>query len=222
MRSLRTRLAKEAVVGSSFFTASDFRVFEIPDFAGRMQAIARQVRPKLTALGEALAPEIAHLVKSDVFAHVAKHARRTVNPPEDTWVAFGPDRRGYKKHTHFKVAVSKNCIRLLFEVGPEHQDKQGWATQWERRGGGLAAALSRPTGIGWFKNEHDEDPAAAVKDLGQEQLRALLQEFSRRRDGQLVFGRRLSRAEVAGMTPEAFEKAVLDTFRALAPLYRSR
>jgi uncharacterized protein YktB (UPF0637 family) len=209
-------------VGSSFFTANDFRVFEIPDFAGRMRAIGQQVRPKLTALGEALASGMGRLVGAEVFAHVAKHARRTVNPPEDTWVAFGPDRRGYKKHTHFKVAVSKNCVRYLFEVGPEHEDKRGWARRWERRGGELAAALSRPTGIGWFKNEHDEDPAAAVKDVGQEQLRTLLQELSRRRDGQLVFGRRLSRAEVAGMTPQGFEKAALDTFRALAPLYRSR
>jgi len=204
------------------FAASDFRVFEIPDFAGRMQAIGQQVRPKLTALGEGLASGIGRLVGAEVFAHVAKHARRTVNPPEDTWVAFGPDRRGYKKHAHFKVAVSKNCVRLLFEVGPEHQDKGGWAAHWGRRGGELAGVLSRGMGIRWFKNEHDEDPAAAVKDVGQEQLRALLQELSRRRDGQFVLGRRLSRAEVTGMTPQAFEKTALDTFRVLAPLYRGR
>lgn len=209
-------------MAAPIFAASDFRVFEIPDFAGRMRAIAQQVRPKLTALGEALSTGIGRLVGAPVFAHVAKHARRTVNPPEDTWVAFGPDRRGYKKHVHFKVAISRNCARLLFEVGPEHQDKRGWAAQWERRAGELAAILGRASGIGWFKDEHDEDPAAPVKDVGQEQFRALLRDLSRRRDGQLVLGRRLSSAEVAAMTPQAFEKAALDTFRALAPLYRGR
>jgi uncharacterized protein YktB (UPF0637 family) len=56
---------------------------------------------------------------------VARHARRTVNPPDDTWVAFAPDRRGYKKHCHFKVAVSRNAVRFLFDVGPEHADKSG-------------------------------------------------------------------------------------------------
>ncbi|MGH7371634.1 MAG: DUF1054 family protein, partial [Candidatus Methylomirabilales bacterium] len=66
-------------MGSSSFTANDFRVFEIPDFAGRMRAIREQVRPKLTALGESLAPHIGRLVKGEVFPHVAKHARRTVN-----------------------------------------------------------------------------------------------------------------------------------------------
>jgi uncharacterized protein YktB (UPF0637 family) len=204
------------------FTASDFRVFEIPDFAGRMQAMAKQVRPKLTALGEALSPKIGRLVGAEVFPHVAKHARRTVNPPEDTWVAFVADRRGYKKHVHFKVAISKNCTRLLFEVGPEHQEKQRWAAQWERQAGELAATLSRATGIAWFKNEHDEDPAAWAKDFGREQVQAALQELTRRRDGQLVFGRRLARAEVTAMRPEAFQKVALDTFRALAPLYRGR
>lgn len=220
MRSLRTRFAKGAVVGSSFFTANDFRVFEIPDFAGRMRAIREQVRPKLTALGESLAPHIGRLIKGEVFPHVAKHARRTVNPPEDTWVAFGPDRRGYKKHTHFKVAVSKNRVRYLFEVGPEHEDKRGWARRWERRPADLIAIVKRGQDIGWFKNEHDEDPAASAGEAGPAEIRMMLGELTRRRDGQLVLGRRLSRAEVTGMTAEAFQKAALDVFRVLAPLYQ--
>lgn len=204
------------------FTAGNFRVFEVPDFAGRMEAIAVEIRPKLAALGEVLAPGVGRLVRDEVFPHVAKHARRTVNPPEDTWVAFGPERRGYKKDVHFKVAISKKCVRLLFEVGPEHQNKQRWATQWERRRRDLVPALRRAKGIGWFRDEHDEDPAATMKDLGAEQVGALAQELKRRRDGQLVLGRRLSRQEVTGMTPEAFQKEAIETFRILAPLYRLR
>jgi len=207
-------------VGSSFFTANDFQVFEIPDFAGRMRAIREQVRPKLTALGESLAPHIGRLVKGEVFPHVAKHARRTVNPPEDTWVAFGPERRGYKKHTHFKVAVSKNYVRYLFEVGAEHEDKRGWARRWERRPADLIAIVKRGQDIGWFKNEHDEDPAASAGEADPTEIRMMLGELTRRRDGQLVLGRRLSRAEVTGMTAEAFQKAALDVFRVLAPLYQ--
>jgi uncharacterized protein YktB (UPF0637 family) len=202
------------------FALSDFRVFEISGFGGRMQAIRERVRPKLTALGESLAPQVGRLVNDEVFPHVAKHARRTVNPPEDTWVAFGPNHRGYKKLSHFKVAVSKNCIRCLFEVGPEHEDKRGWARRWERRPADLIAIVKRGQDIGWFKNEHDEDPAALMKAAGPAEIRMMLDELTRRQDGQLVLGRRLSRAEVTGMTPEAFQKAALGIFRVLAPLYR--
>ena len=37
--------------------------------------------------------------------HVAKHARRSVNPPIDTWVAFAPNKRGYKMLPHFQIGL---------------------------------------------------------------------------------------------------------------------
>ena len=39
------------------------------------------------------------------YPHVAKHARRSVNPPKDTWVAFATSKRGYKMLPHFKWYV---------------------------------------------------------------------------------------------------------------------
>ena len=98
------------------FTASDFKVFDIQGFNERMAAIMLKIRPKLTSMGETLAPKVSTLVDRALFVHVAKHARRTVNPPDDTWAALGPDQRGYKKDVHFKVAVSRHCVRFLFEA----------------------------------------------------------------------------------------------------------
>ena len=95
------------------FTGKDFRVFDRPGFAERMAALRSQVRPKLEGLGEAVAPELHRIVGVPFYAHVARHARRTVNPPDDTGVAFGADRRGYEKTPHFKVAISRHCVRFL-------------------------------------------------------------------------------------------------------------
>jgi len=102
------------------FTAKDFQIFDLRGFAERMAAIRTRIRPKLEGLGATLAGPLARVARADLFPHVAKHARRTVNPPDDTWVAFGPDRRGYKKAPYFKVAVSRHCVRFLFEIGPEY------------------------------------------------------------------------------------------------------
>src|SRR5262249_14386016 len=112
---------------SAAFGAADFKVFEVKGFAPRMSEIRARIRPKLETLGQRLLPEVSRAIGAEAFVHVAKHARRMVNPPDDTWVAFGPDKRGYKKHCHFKVAVSRNAVRFLFEVGPEHADKKRWA-----------------------------------------------------------------------------------------------
>lgn len=204
------------------FVAKDFEIFTIPDFAGRMGKIRAQIQPKLAALGEALAAPLARGVGGEVFAHVAKHMRRTVNPPDDTWVAFGPEKRGYKKANHFKLAISRNCVRFLFEVGPEHAGKAKWAATWHRQAGSLVPVLRKVKGLGWYKNEHDEEPAADLHEMTPEAVRALGQELTRRRDGQLVLGRRLAAAEVSRLGPGDFERAALTALRDLLPLYRLR
>ncbi|MBI3455929.1 MAG: DUF1054 family protein, partial [Candidatus Rokubacteria bacterium] len=134
------------------FTTKDFQLFDIPGFAERMAAIRARVRPKLERLGGTLGAPLARVAKVELFPHVARHARRTVNPPDDTWVAFGPDRRGYKKAPHFKVAVSRRSVRFLFEIGPEYQDKPEWVKAWKRGAPRLAKTLAKARGLGWFKN----------------------------------------------------------------------
>ena len=205
---------------SSTFGAADFKVFDVKGFQPRMGQIRARIRPKLETFGRSLAPAVARSVGNDTFAHVAKHARRTVNPPDDTWVAFAPDKRGYKKHCHFKFAVSRSGVRFLFEVGPEHADKKKWASAWKKNAPKLAPVLRRMKGLAWFKNEHDDDPAAPLGDLTAEQLAELADELTRTRDGQLVFGRAVLAAEAEHWTEAQYRTAALETFRALAPLYR--
>ena len=202
------------------FTAKDFQVFAIPDFPGRMAAIRGQIQPKLFALAEEIGPKLKPIVGSETFPHVAKHMRRTVNPPEDTWVAFGPEKRGYKKAQHFKLAISRHCIRFLFEIGPEYADKAKWVLAWEGGAGRLAVQLKKGSGLGWYKNEHDEEPAALLESLSSREIGGLAGELTRRKDGQLVFGRRLDQAEVLRLNPGAFMRTALHAFGTLAPLYR--
>ena len=202
------------------FTAKDFQVFAIPGFADRMAAIRKQIQPKLFSLAEEIGPKLKATVGSEVFSHVAKHMRRTVNPPDDTWVAFGPEKRGYKKAQHFKIAISRHSVRFLLEIGPEYADKARWAKAWQREAGRLASALKKGSALGWYKNEHDEDPAAILANLSPQEIGGLAGELSRRKDGQLIFGRRLDQAETLRQTPQGFERAALATFAELSPLYR--
>jgi uncharacterized protein YktB (UPF0637 family) len=204
------------------FSAADFKVFDVNGFQPRMGEIKTRIRPKLETLGKSLAPAVARSVGSDTFPHVAKHARRTVNPPDDTWVAFAPDKRGYKKHCHFKVAVSRHCVRFLFEIGPEHAEKKRWAAAWKRNAGKLAPVLRRVKDLAWFTNEHDEEPAASLADMTPDALAELADEIVRTRDGQLVLGRAVAADEAARWSEAQYRQAALDTFRALVPLYRLR
>src|SRR5262245_63561446 len=159
-------------MASSAFGGADFKVFDVKGFQPRMTAIRSRVRPKLEALGRRLAPSIQRATGEAPHAHVAKHARRTVNPPDDTWVAFAANERGYKKHVHFKVALSRNCVRFLFEVGPEHADKKRWGSAWKKSAPNIGPVLRRVKGLSWFKNEHEETPEAAIVDLKPDDIAA--------------------------------------------------
>jgi uncharacterized protein YktB (UPF0637 family) len=153
---------------------------------------------------------------------VARHARRTVNPPHDTWVAFALDKRGYKKHCHFKIAVSRSGVRFLFEAGPEHAQKKRWVAAWKRHTRQLVPVLRRAKDLGWFKDEHDEAPAAVLTDLPADAVALLGDELLRTRDGQFVLGRRVPAEEAVKWKPREYARAARETFHLLAPLYRLR
>jgi uncharacterized protein YktB (UPF0637 family) len=105
------------------FARDDFEVFGIPTFAERMQAIKERIQPKLSALGKQLQPALRELVQDEIYPHVAKHARRTVNPPPETWVAFGPSPRGYKKFGHFGLVVSRGGLHTRIVVKDEAESR---------------------------------------------------------------------------------------------------
>ena len=204
------------------FSAADFKVFDVDGFAPRMAAIRSRIRPKLEAAGRHLLPDVTRIGGAEAFAHVAKHMRRTVNPPDDTWVAFAADKRGYKKHCHFKVAVSRGTVRFLFEAGPEHAQKKKWIAAWKRHAPKLVPVFRRTKGLAWFKNEHDETPAAFLADLSVEEVARLADGLTRTRDGQLVLGRVVAAADVARWKPGDYARTARETFHVLAPLYRLR
>ena len=201
------------------FTRNDFKVFDLSVFRERMAAIALKIRPKLTSIGGELAPGISTLVDCPLFVHVAKHARRTVNPPDDTWAAFSASPRGYKKDVHFKIAVSRHCVRLLFEAGPEYYAKSDWVREWNYNFREFGPALQSAKDLGWFGNEHNEEFDSLLTDLVPADLKKLGGELTRRRDGQLVLGRRIDAAEFSRLSPKQLEKIALDTFKPLARLF---
>jgi len=87
------------------FTDADFAGFLLPGLEERMAFIRDGLRPKLEALGQDLAPALAELTGQPLYPMTAKHLRRKVNPPNDTWVAWSANKRGYKMLPHFQVGL---------------------------------------------------------------------------------------------------------------------
>jgi uncharacterized protein YktB (UPF0637 family) len=100
-------------------TRTEFDVFTIDGFAPRMDALKTTLRPRLTALAQHLCPRVTEIAGHPMFVHVAKHARRTVNAPDETWAAFAHASRGYKKLPHFALAVSRHGVHARLVLKDE-------------------------------------------------------------------------------------------------------
>ena len=111
------------------FAAADFDVFEIDGLEAQMEALIWHIRPKLEELGARLSPVLALETGLEFYPHVAKHARRTVNPPKDTWVAFASNKRGYKAHPHFQIGLWGTHVFIQFAIIYEAVGKSSFAAR---------------------------------------------------------------------------------------------
>ncbi len=195
------------------FTPTDFAVFKVEGFNERMQQIYAHVRPKLLRLGDELAPELARKLHLEFFPHVARHARRTVNPPPETWAAFGPSPKGYKRYGYLALCISGAGLHARVVVKSEADRRGEMARAIKGRSAELARALKGTLIARYDKWDFNALPAAAPAD--GELFGALAGALGKKTGGiDLGFGwnlreaLRLERAEL------------LDAYRELEPLYR--
>lgn len=198
------------------FSKMDFDVFLIPEFHERMTALRTQVRPKLAMLGDDLAPRLEDITGHPMFPHTASHARRRVNPPDDTWVAFSRSERGYKRYAHFEVGICLDYVFVRFVVKPEgEEDKKALLHYLEDRG--LEAfQLKDPEPIFVYADDHGQGPEN-VQSLTAGDLPGILQKTALKSHGftvGLIFDREQSILRSAEFVTRAH-----NAIRHLSPLY---
>jgi len=197
------------------FQPEDFEVFAIPDFAGRMGALRARIRPKLLSLGEDLSEAIAEICGVPTFPHAAQHMRRRVNPPEETWAAFTRDRKGYKRWTHYRVAVSGRGARVTVFVEDDADDKPRFGERLERDASSLLSSL-RAAPLVWYTLGSEPTPNGAVTPAALQELGRFLQGV---RAAKFQAGIPIDRERAAAMGPGEFEQWALAQVRLLKPLY---
>ena len=65
------------------FSPQNFKAFDVDGLDARMEALNEHVRPQLHQLGDYFTEYFTTQTGETFYPHVAKHARRSVNPPKD-------------------------------------------------------------------------------------------------------------------------------------------
>jgi uncharacterized protein YktB (UPF0637 family) len=199
------------------FDNEDFDVFGIPGLEPRMAALIERVRPKLHLLGERLTPSLALLCGEEMFPHVAKHARRTVHPPQDTWVAYAPNKRGYKAHPHFQIGLWQSHLFIQFAVIYESANKSVFAEHALQHLDEIRSIV--PAHYIW-SGDHMNPEATRHGAMEPAELEALFKRLATVKASEVLCGIHLDRGDPVLRDGEALIARAEETFETLMPLYR--
>ncbi|MCM3690027.1 YktB family protein [Neobacillus niacini] len=199
------------------FTNEDFDVFQIDGLEARMDALKERIRPKLESLGHNFAPVLTTLTGDELFVHVAKHARRTINPPKDTWVAFANNPRGYKMLPHFQIGLWHTHLFIWFAVIYEAPQKQDFAKRFIKNLNKIYKET--PKDFVWSL-DHTKSESVPHGNLSKEDLRSMFERLEQVKKAELLCGYEIKREDVLKLTNEEFLQQVDYVFNKVAPFYK--
>ncbi|MDT2047494.1 YktB family protein [Priestia flexa] len=198
------------------FSEADFNVFTIDGLDERMEAIKTQIRPKFEELSTHFAPTLSSLTGDEMFVHVAKHARRTVNPPKDTWVAFAPNKRGYKMLPHFQIGLWGTHVFVWFAVIYEAPIKSAYGRILADQIDHIKEQI--PQSFVWSK-DHTKPAVEKMSALSETELKGLFERLEHVKKAEILCGINVSKEEAVNMTGQQWIDLIDDTFKTLTPLY---
>ncbi|MDV2885431.1 MULTISPECIES: DUF1054 domain-containing protein [Alkalihalophilus] len=199
------------------FTQEDFDVFDIEGLDARMEALKTRIRPKFEALGIELAPTLSSMTGDEFFTHVAKHARRKVNPPNDTWVAFAANKRGYKKLPHFQVGLFGTHLFVWFAMIYEAPAKGEFAERLLDNPGEWLKKV--PKDFVW-SIDHMKPEAISQSDVDADEFTSMLTRLRDVKKAELLCGIHIDRQDPILKDGDALLKRIEETYQHLLPLYQ--
>lgn len=197
------------------FSQTDFNTFNIDGLEQRMEAIQERIQPKFRTIGNHLVDYLTELCGNDMYLHIAKHARRTINPPKDTWLAICNNKRGYKKHPHFQVGLFDDHVFIWLAYIYELPNKQGIADKF----------LANITKVKSLSNEyvisldHTQKDSLTMETLTKDELKEALERFRNVKKGEFLIGRHIDKNDPLLKDGVKLLQFIKDTFKELLPLY---
>lgn len=198
------------------FTQEDFATFEIEGLEPRMDAIRTRIQPKFRAIAAETMEDTALLAGRELFPHVAKHARRTVNPPKDTWMSYCHNKKGYKQHPHFQVGLYDDRVFIWFALIYEAPNKQEIAAKLLKQQKKLFKEIPSDFAL---SQDHMNKDFRSFASLSSKDVIAALERFRDVKSAELLIGRVLMADDPILSDGPAFLALVRETFATLMPIY---
>jgi len=194
------------------FNNEDFDTFLINGLDERMEAIQTRIQPKFKEIGEFLVDYLSALLGNEMYLHIAKHARRTVNPPNDTWLAIADNKRGYKKHPHFQVGLFDDHVfiwlALIYELDHKQKIAENFLNSFEE-----IKQLPSHYVVSLDHTKKDSIPLTELEEKHVERFRDV-------KKAEFLIGQHLAKNDERLSNGDVFLKTAKSTFESLIPFYQ--
>ena len=197
------------------FKPKDFKAFNVEGLDARMEALNEYIRPQLHELGEYFSDFFTSQTGETFYPHVAKHARRSVNPPKDTWVAFATSKRGYKMLPHFQIGMFEDQLFVMFGIMHEAKDKATRAKVFERK---FKAIQQLPDDYRVCL-DHMKPDKPFIKDLTDDDLIEAIQRAINVKKGEFFIARAITPQDKRLKSDKGFIAFLEETFDQFLPFY---
>ncbi|OLN21154.1 hypothetical protein BTO30_16370 [Domibacillus antri] len=196
------------------FTQNDFDTFKLEGLDDRMTAIQERIQPKFKAIGSVLTDDLSAMLGNEMFLHIAKHARRKVNPPNDTWLAIAGNKRGYKQHPHFQIGLFDDHVFIWLAFIYELPNKTDMAKTFLANMDIMKKNIPNDYVISL---DHMKKEAAS---FGEIDLKKSLERFRDVKKAEFLIGRHISADDPILQDGDKFYMLAKETFETLIPLYK--
>lgn len=196
------------------FQQKDFDSFTIEGLGERMEAIQTRIQPKFQAIGEELVDYLSAHLGEEMHMHIARHARRTVNPPNDTWVAFSYNNRGYKMTPHFQVGLWDDRLFVWLAYIYELPNKTDMARHFIDNIDKFRAMIPADFDISM---NHMKKSDELMKDID---ARKTLERFRDVKSAELLIGKQFNSDDPILEDSKAFVEKVQEIYDTLIPIYQ--
>lgn len=197
------------------FAPKDFKAFDVEGLDNRMEALNEYVRPQLNRLGSYFAEYFSSQTGEEFFPHVAKHARRSVNPPKDTWVAFAPNKRGYKMLPHFQIGLFRTQLFVMFGVMHESNNKTNHMKMFKEN---VDKIKQLPDDYS-VSLDHMKSEKTLIKELSDDDLHKAIDRAINVKKGEFFIAREIQPSDKRLKSDKAFLQFVEDTFDEFLKFY---
>lgn len=199
------------------FSRQDFNIFQIDGLDARMKAIQEKIQPKFKFMGEELSADLSVLAGNEMYLHIAKHLRRKVNPPKDTWLAIANNKRGYKQHPHFQVGLFDDHLFMWLAFIYEVPNKKDIARKFLKNMTMIKETIPNDYVISL---DHMKKDATLMKDMKPKDVKASLERFRDIKQAELLIGRHVDANDPILADGQQLMKMIEETFTTLMPLYK--